>query len=178
MKVAMQTFSQSMSRKKPQWRRLAASLGATQWRLLFGVALVALVTVLVQRFLVRMVVIQGESMNPTFSEGQVCLVRMAPGTVTRGDVVIVHDGSATSIKRVVGLPNESLLFRNGRVYVNGHELAEPYLGQTARTYPVYQTRFTLGRENVFVMGDNRGRSEDSRIYGPLRAGAILGRVAL
>jgi signal peptidase I len=93
-------------------------------------------------------------------------------------VVIVNDGAQQAVKRVVGLPNESLLFRNGRVYVNGRELKEPYLGYPAGTWPVLQTRFTLGQNHYFVMGDNRGQSEDSRVYGPLLRQSILGRVAM
>jgi signal peptidase I len=147
-------------------------------RLCFALCTAAVVGVLVQRFLVCCVIVKGESMAPNFSEGRVCFVHKAGVGVARGDVVIVYDGQWPSIKRVVGLPNESLLFRNGRVYVNGRELREPYLNRAATTYPVYQTRFALGPAQVFVMGDNRGRSEDSRVYGPLRWDAILGKVAL
>jgi signal peptidase I len=117
-------------------------------------------------------------MAPNFEEGQFCLVEKAAGSFARGDVVIVDDGECQAIKRVVGLPNESLLFRNGRVYVNGRELREPYLGPASTTYPVFQTHYTLGKEHYFVMGDNRGRSQDSRVFGPLPSKAVLGRVAL
>lgn len=145
------------------------------WAVLFaGLA----VGFLVQRFLVCFVVVHGESMAPSFWEGQVCLVKAASHNLTRGDVVIVHDGHSRSIKRIVGLPNESILFQNGKVFVNGQELREPYLERARRTWPVWQTRFTLSREHFFVMGDNRDRSEDSRVYGPLRGQAILGKVTL
>jgi signal peptidase I len=147
-------------------------------RLWFVLPAALLLGLLIQRFLVCFVVVHGESMKPNFSQGQFCLVHKAAPKVVRGDVVIVQDGQGASIKRVVGLPNESLLFCNGRVYVNGQALPEPYLSGVTKTYPVYQTRFTLGEEQVFVMGDNRGGSEDSRIYGPLAWKAILGRVAL
>jgi signal peptidase I len=170
--------NQSGSGRPGRWRRWAGA--SLQPKPSLGLALVAagLLALLVRHFLVCFVVVQGESMGPNFSEGQCCLVHKAPGDVLRGDVVIVRDGCFQSIKRVVGLPNESLLFKNGRVYVNGRELTEPYLPHATRTYPVYETRFTLGSEHVFVMGDNRGSSEDSRVYGPLQWKAILGRVAL
>jgi signal peptidase I len=137
----------------------------------------AMLGLLIQRFLVCFVVVHGQSMAPNFSEGQVCLVNKAMGELHRGDVVIIRDGEYECIKRVVGLPNESLLFRLGRVYVNGRELSEPYLDQAVSTFPFHQTRFTLGPEQVFVMGDNRRVSEDSRMYGPVRWGAVLGKVA-
>ena len=154
------------ARVKPRWR-LAGLLVAAA---IFGLA--------VQRFLVGVVVVHGESMAPNFSHGQVCFVHKSPGGLGRGDVVIAFDGQGLSIKRLVGLPNECLVFRSGRVFVNGHALAEPYLQDRTRTYPVFQTRFTLGPDQYFVMGDNRGHSEDSRVYGQLKAKAILGRVML
>jgi signal peptidase I len=124
-------------------------------------------------------IIDGPSMTPTLSDGASCFVhRTLSRDIPRGEVVVVDDGSARSIKRVVGIPNESILFKDGKVYVNGKELHEDYLGTSSRTYPVFKTRFTLGREDYFVMGDNRGQSEDSRVYGPLDKDAIVGKVAL
>jgi signal peptidase I len=138
----------------------------------------ALLGLLVQRFVVCLVVVSGESMAPNFTEGRPCFVRRLPGPVARGDVVIVRDGAQQAIKRVVGMPNEELVFQNGRLLVNGQPLAEPYLRAATRTYPVYQTSFRLGPADYFVMGDNRNHSEDSRVYGPLQREAILGRVSL
>lgn len=132
---------------------------------------------LVHRFLVCFVIISGDSMAPNFAEGQPCLINRLTGSPARGDVVVLHDGEAEAIKRVVGLPNESICFQRGKVYVNGRELAEPYLSAQAKTYPVFQVRFTLGNSDYFVMGDNRGRSADSRVYGPIRRSAIHGRLS-
>ena len=155
------------ARPRGRWLRLALMLGSAA---LFGL--------LLQRFVICLVVVCGESMAPNFSEGRPCFVRRLPGPVARGDVVIVRDGSQQSIKRVVGMPNEELCFQNGRLYVNGQALSEPYLVAATRTYPVYQTSFRLGPADYFVMGDNRNHSEDSRVYGPLQREAILGRVSL
>jgi signal peptidase I len=154
----------------------AQSLGCSQ-RLGLALLAAALVALLIQRFLFCLVVVCGESMAPDLREGQVCLVGKALQGITRGDVVIARDGEGQTVKRVVGLPNESLYFSNGKVYVNGRELPEPYLPQATRTYPLYQTRFTLGPEHFFLMGDNRARSQDSRSYGPLHGKSILGKVA-
>jgi signal peptidase I len=137
----------------------------------------ALLGALIHRFWFCLVVVHGESMQPDFSDGQICFVERTLRGLERGDVVIATDGRSQMVKRVVGLPNESLFFHRGKVFVNGHELLEPYLPRSTRTYPVDRTRFALGPEDYFLMGDNRGRSEDSRSYGPLPAKAILGRVA-
>ena len=161
----------------PWWKAVRRAF-APDRRLYATLALGLIASLVIHRYVLCSVVINGQSMKPTFSEGQVCLVKNTPGQITRGDIVIIHDGQGQSIKRVVGLPNECLLFRNGRVDVNGHELVEPYLSSHRGTWAVYQTRFTLDQEHYFVMGDNRSFSEDSRVYGPLLAKNIVGRVAL
>jgi signal peptidase I len=158
------------------WKRAHMGPGRLP-RLCWLLGVAALTGWLAHRFLVCFVVVHGDSMSPSYWEGQRCLVQRAAGPLARGDVVIVQDGQGRSIKRLVGLPNESLLFRHGKVYVNGQELTEPYVPTGHRTYPVYQTHFTLDQAQVFVMGDNRGRSEDSRVYGPLSCDSVVGKVS-
>jgi signal peptidase I len=159
------------------WPRLPNKTALGQGRhLALMLAAATLTGLMIHRFLVCAVIVHGQSMAPNFSDGQLCLVHKAGGEVNRGDVVIVDDGQGQTIKRVVGLPTESLLFRNGKVYVNGRELHEDYLPRHANTYPVFETRFTLDATNLFVMGDNRFHSEDSRVYGPIRRSCILGKV--
>ncbi len=77
------------------------------------------------------------------------------------------------IKRVIGLPGEKVEGRAGRVYVNGRELVEPYLkqGPTTRDFPAV----TLGPDQLWVMGDNRENSSDSRVFGPIQESTIVGR---
>src|SRR5205085_1049348 len=77
------------------------------------------------------------------------------------------------IKRVIGLPGEKVEGRDGRVYVNGRELVEPYLpqGPTTRDFePV-----VLGASELWVMGDNRENSSDSRVFGPIPESTVVGR---
>jgi signal peptidase I len=77
------------------------------------------------------------------------------------------------IKRVIGLPGEKVEGRDGRVYVDGRELVEPYLAQgpTTRDFaPV-----TLGAGQLWVMGDNRENSSDSRVFGPIQESTVVGR---
>lgn len=77
------------------------------------------------------------------------------------------------IKRVVALPGETVEGRHGRVYVDGKELVEPYLpqGPTTRDFePV-----VLGEDELWVMGDNRESSSDSRTFGPIRTDSVVGR---
>ena len=80
------------------------------------------------------------------------------------------------VKRVVGLPGEVVEGRNGHVYVSGALLVEPYLRPGLRTEPFAAHRVPPGQ--LWVMGDNRGDSEDSRFFGTIRTKAIVGRAIL
>ncbi len=80
------------------------------------------------------------------------------------------------IKRVVGLPGETVEGRDGEIYVDGQRLVEPYL-----TPPVVTSNFepvTLDDGELWVMGDNRANSSDSRIFGPIDTGTVVGRATL
>jgi signal peptidase I len=77
------------------------------------------------------------------------------------------------IKRVIGLPGEQVEGREGRVYVNGQELVEPYLRQGPTTTD-FEPR-TLGPDELWVMGDNRENSSDSRVFGPIKESTVVGR---
>ena len=77
------------------------------------------------------------------------------------------------IKRVIGLPGETVEGRQNRVFVDGKELVEPYLplGPTTRDFPPV----TLGENELWVMGDNRENSSDSRVFGPIDESTVVGR---
>jgi signal peptidase I len=100
--------------------------------------------------------------------------------VHRGDVVVFErppgvpdTGIKDLIKRVVGLPGDTLESRDGHVYLNGKRLEEGYLDAGVLT--VNLTRQTIPAGHVFVMGDNRGNSEDSRVFGPIDEDLVVGR---
>jgi signal peptidase I len=93
----------------------------------------------------------------------------------RGDIVVLHDptgGTELLIKRVVGLPGERVTMSDGRVYIDGVALTEPYLSQS--TFGNGRT-WLVPPLTVFVMGDNRGASRDSRVFGPISLDQIVGR---
>jgi signal peptidase I len=80
------------------------------------------------------------------------------------------------VKRIVGLPDESIRLQGGLVYVNGSLLNETYLHRRPYQRPEYDREWWLGPEEYFVMGDNRSDSQDSRAFGPVRQDLIVGRV--
>jgi signal peptidase I len=99
----------------------------------------------------------------------------------RGDIVVFDPpiGAVDKpyIKRVIGLPGETVAIRDGAVFVDGARLDEPYLGATATRWPGRGDDYELvvPEGHIFVMGDNRNNSTDSRSFGPVDEGAIIGR---
>ena len=103
----------------------------------------------------------------------------------RGDIIVFKyplDERRDFIKRIVGMRGEQLLARGNEVYIGGAPLAEPYLKSggvplTGRCEFAYGCEpLTVPADSYFVMGDNRGNSQDSRYWGPVRRDKIVGRV--
>jgi len=124
--------------------------------------------------------VDGLSMNPTLQNGEYVLVsRMSYklGQPQRGDIIVFSipgDQSQDLIKRVIGLPGETISIRNNEVLVNGEQLDEPYIAQS----PVYSGEWIVGEEQLFVLGDNRNASKDSHQWGLLPEENIIGKALL
>lgn len=98
----------------------------------------------------------------------------------RGDIVVfdppVRNADKPYIKRVIGLPGDRITFRNDTVLVNGEPLAEPYIEDGITSCDGNdRCNATVGEGEVFVLGDNREHSEDSRAFGPVDVDAIVGK---
>lgn len=139
----------------------------------------ALVLVLIINvFLAQATRVEGQSMEPNLHNDERLIIEKisyylhAP---KRGDVVVLRRPQRPSdplIKRVVALPGEIVEIKDGRVYIDGQPLDEPYLNQA--TWGVMQ-RTLVPEEHLFVMGDNRGSSNDSRVFGMVPFGDIVGK---
>lgn len=154
---------------------------AIEWvAVIVGALVVALV---VKTFLVQAFYIPSESMVPTLKVGDRVLVNKlsySMGDVDRGDIVVFSrpggpaaDGIEDLIKRVVALPGETVEGREGRVYVDGAPLDESYLEPEVETssFPPY----TVPADHLWVMGDNRGASDDSRRFKSVPMDDVVGR---
>ncbi len=121
--------------------------------------------------------IDGSSMEPNLHHDERVIVDKISyllGAPQRGDVVVFYlDGQPKDyIKRVIGLPGETIEVTNGTVYIDGRPLEERYILQSGvGALPARQ----LSADEYFVMGDNRGNSQDSRSFGPIHLKNIVGR---
>jgi signal peptidase I len=161
---------------------------APWWRRhLFVLVCVALFSVpayfLASRFIVTAVVVQGRSMTPTLKDGERYYLnrwRYLLLSPRRGDVVVIKDPGHGdyAVKRIIARPYDWLNLRDGKIYINGKRLDEPYLDKGVRTdTPDLKERWIqLGRDQYYVLGDNRGNSEDSRFYGIVPGKNIIGMI--
>lgn len=133
-----------------------------------------------RNFLGSVSVVTGASMAPTFQEGSRVYTAPISGSVNRGDVVVMDDGSTDyAIKRVVGLPGETVYLWRGYVFIDRRILLEPYVPKRVYTLPRQRVAvFELGPKQYFVLGDNRPESADSRIYGAVERKQIKKRIQL
>jgi signal peptidase I len=142
-----------------------------------------LVAFLVKVFLVQAFYIPSGSMEPTLKPGDRVLVDKISydlHSVHRGDIVVFKrppndnsPGVTDLIKRVIGLPGETIQGIGGAVYIDGRQLNESWLPKGVATAP-FPLR-VIPKNEVFVMGDNRGDSADSRVFGPISENLIIGR---
>jgi signal peptidase I len=154
-----------------QWRGLVQD--TTQ------IVLPALVLALVVHlFLAQATIVFGKSMEPNLHERQRLIIdkvsyRLHPPQ--RNDIVVINkpDMDEMLVKRIVGLPGETIEIYKGTVYIDGEPLPELF----PHDHGIYSMPpVTLGPLNYFVLGDNRDNSNDSRSFGPVKREYILGRV--
>ncbi len=148
--------------------------------LLIG-AIYALVNLATVRFIV-----EGPSMQPNFHTGQVLVVSRLNYMFSppqRGEIVIFNAPGQPPeeppyIKRVIGLPGETVEIRDTKVYVNNVELFEPYINEDCEASRCVNRTWALGEDEYFVMGDNRNHSSDSRAFGAVPRERIIGEALI
>ncbi len=165
-------------------RATSALRNALEWILVIvGAVVIALI---VRNFVMQSFQIPSESMNETLLVGDRVLVNRLSyrlHDINRGDVVVFErpDNAPAApgdpedlIKRVIALPGETIETRNGVVHVDGEPLDEPYLVAGMSTTNL-DVPLTIPEGEVFVMGDARNNSTDSRVFGPISTDLVLGR---
>ena len=161
---------------KPETRRGYIFLCAALW--------CAVTCLFVQNFILTTVMVQGKSMMPALKPGDGCVVNCWLPRFRgyhRGDIVVIRDPVKAELiaKRIIGQAGDRVQLRGGRVYVNGQLSPESYLDPGTQTYsPQLRDRvITVGANSYFVMGDNRAESEDSRYFGDIDRGDLVGLIS-
>jgi signal peptidase I len=161
--------------------------------------LTLVIYLLIHNFIAQPFEVEQDSMVPTIVEHEYVLIdKLSPrfSDYDRGDIVVFQppagyeQGGVPFIKRVIGLPGDTVTLENGRVFVTPRDgsavpLSEPYVviasGRTAPTVPrdaEGTSEWTVPAGEYFVMGDNRPESQDSRFFGPIERDSIVGRAWL
>ncbi|MGD0692183.1 MAG: signal peptidase I [Acidimicrobiales bacterium] len=155
-----------------------------EWAVILVIAVLA--SFLVRTYAVQTFFIPSKSMNPTLHVGDRILVNKLSvrfGTINAGDIIVFKkppaehcdDGTYTDlVKRVIGLPGQTISSRGNSVLINGVVLKEPWTYFHTLSPPI--KKMTLGANEYFVMGDNRANSCDSRFWGPVPRSDIIGKV--
>ncbi len=158
--------------EQAEWKRFLLDLLET-----VGLAIILFIIINTVSARVR---VDGLSMTPTLQNGEFVLVNRLSyqfGSPTRGDLIVfrsVNQPDWDLIKRVVGIPGDTIAISSGRVVVNGTPLVEPYI----KAEPLYAGHWTVPQGYLFVLGDNRNNSEDSHVWGLLPLRNVIGKALL
>ncbi|MDO4369463.1 MAG: signal peptidase I [bacterium] len=143
---------------------------------------IILVIILVRTFIVTPVRVNGESMYPTLNDKEIMILNKWDykfNDIKRFDIVVVNTNGKKIIKRVIGLPGETLKYENGTLYIDGQEKEEPYLKEKTEDFNIKDLGYDKIPSNCyFVLGDNRDNSKDSRIIGCVKKSQIKGKTSL
>ncbi len=146
--------------------------------LIIKLGIVAAATFVALGLIFGIAVTKGSSMSPAYKDGDVVLFLRIFSEPKQGDVVLADIGEDEYIKRIIGLPGQTVDIdeKSGKVVINGEVLNEPYI--YLKTMPKKDVKFpiTLKEDEYFVLGDNRTNSLDSRNYGPIKKDAISGKI--
>lgn len=150
------------------------------WREAVEVALLIVAVVTLVNLTTARFIVDGDSMQPNLATGQFVLINRLNYLLwepQRGDVIVLASPEQQHedlIKRVIGLPGETVRVHNQQVWIDGLALDEPYLAAP----PSYTGEWQLDPGEYFVLGDNRNNSRDSHSFGPVNRAAIVGQAWL
>lgn len=175
------------------------SFWSSIWEWIKVIAIALMISLPIRFFIAEPFVVNGASMDPTFSTGQFLIVDRLSYNFqkpARGEVIVFrypNQPSTYYIKRIIGLPNETISIKDGKIFIDNQSVSvtkdettlindqlasttaldEPYVQNVHRSYDNLVVK--LGPSEYFVMGDNRSESSDSRSWGPLEDNYIIGR---
>lgn len=148
------------------------------WEWTKAIAIALIIAITIRTFIFAPIVVDGTSMVPTLKDRERLIINKAIYYLTtpkRGDIIVFHSPENNDwIKRVIGLPGDQLEIVDGVLYINGEPVEEPYLnGMVTEDFDLVQVPENM----LFVMGDNRYNSKDSRnpYVGPIPMESVVGK---
>ncbi len=142
--------------------------------------IVIVVVILLRTFIITPIQVVGTSMTPNLEDGELMLlnkIKYKVSDIQRFDIVVVDYTTKPLIKRVIGLPGETVEYKDDTLYINGKKIEENFKknGKT-NDYSIIETGYkTIPKDKYFVVGDNRVNSADSRVIGLVDKDQILGK---
>ena len=132
--------------------------------------IIIVVVVLFRTFIATPVMVSGTSMDPTLKDKEIMILNKMDKKFKRFEIVVLKTDHGDIIKRVIGLPGETIAAENGNIYINGRKIKYKYGSGTTKDFE----RVKIGKNEYFVLGDNRENSMDSRYYGAFNISKIKG----
>ena len=137
---------------------------------------VLILVILIKKYVITPVKVNGNSMNNTLKNGDIMILNIIGyrfNDIKRFDIVVVDDGDEYLIKRVIGLPGETIEYKDGTLYVNSKKVKDTYgFGDTSNF------KEKVPKNSYYVLGDNRNNSLDSRFFGAFTRNKIIGKTNL
>ena len=153
--------------------------------LILYVAGVVLLSIVLNKFVIQKVEVDGPSMNTTLKTGQQLMVQKVSYHFTdpkRGDIVVFqppgYEDDTLYIKRVIGVPGDRVQIIDGYIYLNGKKYDDPQWREEILDPGIAEEEVTVGEGEYFVVGDNRNDSTDSREFGAVEKSRIMGEAVL
>ncbi len=156
---------------------------------LVKIVVISLVIIIpVRYFLIQPFYVKGASMEPNFYDHEYLIIDEISyrfNEKERGDIIVFRNPKNPQeffIKRLIGLPGEEVQIQDGVITIfnddfpEGKILPEPYLAEGTSTYANDENKIKVGDNEIFVLGDNRGSSKDSRVFGPVNKSFVVGKV--
>lgn len=144
--------------------------------------IIVIVVVLVRQFIMTPVRVNGESMSPYLEEGDILILNKLDNSYDRFDIVVINVNNTKIIKRVIGLPGETVAYKDCKLYINDEEVEDFVKDCTTKEFSLNSLyEYLMIPDNYyFVMGDNRDNSSDSRDYrvGLINESQIEGTVSI
>lgn len=126
--------------------------------------------ILIRTFIITPVIVSGSSMDDTLKDGEILILKKYDKNYERFDIVVFDYNNSKLVKRVIGLPGETVKYEDGRLYINEEEVYDKFASITFD----YELNFTIPENYYFVLGDNRTNSTDSRLIGLISENDING----